>query len=160
MITPLEIESKEFKGAFAGGYDKKEVDSFIKDMLKDYEKLYKENLEYKDKLGVLQDGISYYKSMEETLQKTLLLAEKTADETRSSARTVANQIEKDAELRAKEIIQAARLELTNIHKDTEILIQQYEIQRTQMKQILTTQLNFIEANSFPKNTLDNSETNQ
>ena len=144
MITPLEIEGKEFKTSLSGGYSKKEVDGFLKDILKDYERMYKENIEYKDKLLLLQDSIQYYKSMEENLQKTLLLAEKTADETRSNARAVAAQIEKDAELKAQELINEARKELVKIHNETEKMITNFELGKSQMKQALLAQLDFIE----------------
>lgn len=143
MITPLEIESKVFKSA-PGGYSKKEVDSFLKEILNDYEKMYKENIEFKDKLAILQDGIQYYKSMEENLQKTLLLAEKTADETRSNARAIAAQIEKDAELKAQELMSEARKELVKVHNETEKMIKNFEISKIQIKQSLLTQLEFVE----------------
>lgn len=72
MLTPIEIQRKVFKSGI--GYEKKDVDSFLKEILDDYETIYKENVELTDKVNVLSEGIQYYKSIEKTLQKALVLA--------------------------------------------------------------------------------------
>ena len=66
MLTPIEIERKVFKSGI--GYEKKDVDLFLKDILDNYEAIYKENVELNDKINVLSEGIQYYKSIEKTLQ--------------------------------------------------------------------------------------------
>ena len=43
MLTPLEIENKKFPTKFRG-YDDVEVDTFLDQIIIDYEKLYKESL--------------------------------------------------------------------------------------------------------------------
>ena len=48
MITPLDIQNKEFKKSLVG-YKTKEVDAYLDSINEDYEKLYKENIELKDK---------------------------------------------------------------------------------------------------------------
>lgn len=56
MITPLDIQNKEFKKTIRG-YKESEVDQFLDDIIKDHENLYKENLELKDKIVVLSEQI-------------------------------------------------------------------------------------------------------
>ena len=51
MLTPIEIERKVFKSGI--GYEKKDVDLFLKDILDNYEAIYKENVELNDKIIVL-----------------------------------------------------------------------------------------------------------
>jgi cell division initiation protein len=41
MITPLEIENKRFTKKTINGYSPDEVDDFLDELTKDYEKLYK-----------------------------------------------------------------------------------------------------------------------
>ena len=41
MLTPIDIQSKTFKGGF--GYDRKEVDSFVAEVVENYEHIYREN---------------------------------------------------------------------------------------------------------------------
>lgn len=46
MLTPLDIENVKFRKSF-NGYNVKDVDNFLDQLIKDYEKLYRENLEKK-----------------------------------------------------------------------------------------------------------------
>ena len=52
MITPIEIQNKEFRRAFRG-YSEDEVDDFLKIVTEDFESLYKENMDLKEKVNVL-----------------------------------------------------------------------------------------------------------
>lgn len=139
MITPLDIESKEFKKS-PYGYSSKEVDEFLSLVLESYEKLYKEKIELADKVSLLNEGLQYYKTMEETLKNTLIVAEKTAEETKSMAHKKAEQIEKEAEFRAQELINEAKKEVYAIHQKLESLISQYNSARLEIMQFYKTQL--------------------
>ena len=79
MLTPIDIQNHVLKSTM-GGYNKKETDDFIESIQASYEQLYKENSDLKKKITTLSEGIQYYKQMEGTLQKTLVLAEQTASE--------------------------------------------------------------------------------
>jgi len=81
MLTPIDIQNREIKSKM-GGYDKKDVDDFLEEIRGSYEELYKENQSLKEKISSLSEGIQYYKKMESTLQKALVLAEKTSTEHR------------------------------------------------------------------------------
>ena len=94
MITPLEFEKKDFKGA-ALGYSKNSVDDFFDKVKVDYEKLYKENIELKDKIAMLNDSISQYKSMEEVLKTAMLAAQTSAEEIKKNAQEKADYTEFD-----------------------------------------------------------------
>lgn len=146
MLTPIEIQGKSFRSGF--GYDKKDVDSFIKEVLSNYEALYKENVELNDKITVLNDGIQYYKTIEKTLQKALVLAEKTAEETKESALEKAKIIEKDAHVKGNSIIADAKNELNHIHAQTIELVQQYEKYKIQFKKLAEMQLELLGSESF------------
>ena len=39
MLTPLELSKKAFKTTLVGGYDKEDVNNFIKSVRNDYEEL-------------------------------------------------------------------------------------------------------------------------
>lgn len=139
MITPLDIESKEFKKT-PYGYSAKEVDEFLSLVLESYEKVYKEKIELEDKISLLNEGLQYYKTMEETLKNTLVVAERTAEETKSMAHKAAEQIEKEAEFRAQELINEAKKEVYAIHQKLESLILQYNSARLEIIQFYKTQL--------------------
>ncbi|PKM95940.1 MAG: hypothetical protein CVU84_03820 [Firmicutes bacterium HGW-Firmicutes-1] len=143
MLTPLDIESKVFTKSFQG-YNTTEVKTFIKEILTHYEKFYKENIELKDKLNTLQEAVQYYKNIETTLQNTLILAERTAEETKTGARQRANQIEKEAQLKADVMVNDAKNEIISINKIKEELIRNFDHSKIQIRQYLKTQLEITE----------------
>ena len=146
MITPIELQSKTFKTGI--GFDKKDVELFISSLLGDYETLYKENVELKDKCNVLNEGINYYKTIEKTIQKALVLAEKTGEETKEAARKEAYAIEQDARAKAKYILMDAQSELEKIHQQTIQLIRQYEAYKAQFKHLAEAQQELLESDAF------------
>lgn len=146
MITPIDLQSKSFKTGM--GYSKVDVDSFFMTMAADFEALYRENLELKDKINILNDGINHYKSIEKSLQKALVLAEQTAEETINSAKSNATVIEQEAILKAQSIVADAKIELDHIHNKTIDLIHQYEKYRAQFKALANAQAELLESDAF------------
>lgn len=146
-LTPLDIESKVFTKSL-GGYSTHDVKNFVREVLVNYEQLYKENIELRDKINLLNEGIQYYKTIEDTLQNTLILAEKTAEETKAAARKRAEQIEKEAEIKAQGIVNDAKNEIYKINKKREELIKQYDASKIQVKHFLKAQLEMTEKNEL------------
>jgi len=146
MLTPIEIQGITFKTG--RGYSKKDVDSFMDALHHDYELMYKENLELKDKVATLSDGIQYYKNLEKTLQKALVIAEKTSEETKNAAQKQAEVIERQARLNADMMLVDARRELDAVEGQIKELMQQFELYKAQFKQIASTQLELLDTEAF------------
>lgn len=146
MITPIELQSKTFKTGL--GYDKKEVEGFLNSLLKDYETLYKDNMELNDKLNVLNEGINYYKEIEKTLQKALILAEKTAEDTKAAATKQARAIEEEARTKAQLIVADANNELQRLQLQIKQLVMQYDAYKAQFKHLAAAQCEFLDSESF------------
>lgn len=146
MLTPVDIQGKTFKSGM--GYSKADVDSFFSTLISDYESLYRENMELKDKVSTLNDGINHYRSIEKSLQKALVLAEQTAEETISSAKTNATVIEQEAVLKAQSIVADAKIELDHIRAKTVDLLQQYESYRNQYKALAKAQADLLDSEAF------------
>lgn len=146
MITPIELQGKTFKTGI--GYDKKDVENFLNNLLNDYETLYKDNMELNDKLSVLTEGINYYKTIEKTLQKALVLAEKTAEETKEAAVRQARAIEDEARNQAQLIVVDANNELKRLQQQMTQLIMQYDAYKAQFKHLAAAQCEFLESDSF------------
>ncbi len=147
MLTPIEIQSRVFKSVGLG-YDKKDVDSFMKEIVESYETLYREKMELMDKINVLNSGIQNYKAMEKTMQKALVLAQKTADDTQEAAMRNAHAIEKEALAKADLIVSDAKHSLEQIHQKTVLLSQQYEKYKLQFKNLAAAQIELLESESF------------
>ena len=109
MMSPEEIFDKKFeKGR---GYDKKEVDDYLQELYQAYKDLYTQNVEYQDQIRTLNNGLQHYKTIETSLQKALILAEKTADETIQTAKLKADSIIREAENRAATYTSDSKAEL-------------------------------------------------
>jgi len=147
MITPIEVSSKSFNKSGLG-YEKKDVDNFMKEVASSYEAMYKENVELKDKINVLNEGIQYYKTIEKTIQKALVLAEQTAEETKETARQNAKSIEDQAKVKASLMLEDAKQQLHEIHMKTIHMIEQYELYKTQFKNLAKTQMDLLESDAF------------
>lgn len=157
MLTPVEMQGTVIKSG--RGYKKAEMDAFLEEVFRDYESIYKENIELKDKLNTLSDGLQYYKDLEKTLQKTLVIAEKTADETRSAAvrqsetmelkaRTKADAIISSANKQAEAIVALAREQTKALNSQLEELLKRQESYRIQSKQLATAQLELLDSRAF------------
>lgn len=131
MLTPIDVQGKTFKSGM--GYSKADVDSFLTNLYADYASLYRENMELKDKVGLLNEGLDRYKDIEKSLQKALVLAETTSEETIASAKTNAAVIEQEAHVKAEAILADAKQELENLRSTTMNLLQNYEAYKAQYK---------------------------
>ena len=147
MLTPVEIQNRAFKSVGLG-YDKKDVDSFMKEIVISYELLYREKMELADKVNVLNDALQNYKSIEKTLQKALVLAQKTAEETQEAAERKAHAIEKEAKTNAEIIVSDAKHEFDRVQQMTVQLCQQYEKYKLQFKNLAAAQIELLETESF------------
>lgn len=143
MLTPLDIENKKFARQKIGGYNVDEVDEFLDEITSEYEKLYKENIELKSNEQELTDNVGQYKNIESTLQNTLIIAQKTADEVQEVAKKQAEQIIKDAEFTAK--AKSDELNSTIIAKQKELddLKRQFDVFKAKMESLLISQLEIL-----------------
>ena len=101
MLTPLDIQKQEF-GVKMRGYNADEVDDFLDLVGADYEKLYRENKELKDKQIVLNKSIEEYKNIETSLRNALLYAQNTAEDMKKNASEKAQNILQEAENKARD----------------------------------------------------------
>ncbi len=112
MLTPLDIQKKEFKRSFRG-YNEEEVDQFLDQLVQDYEALLLENQTLKEKLEASEAAKSRYEEMEKIIKDAVIMAQKNAEDLQQNARQEANVMLEEARLQAEKIIgeaeeQAAR----------------------------------------------------
>ena len=143
MITPLDIENKKFTKQMVNGYNVDEVDEFLDEITADYEKLYKENKALKDNAEELHNDVGQYKDIESTLQNTLIIAQKTADEVQNVAKKQAEQIIKDAEYQAKTKLDEINTQLMIKEKELDELKKQFSVYKAKMESLLISQLELI-----------------
>lgn len=143
MLTPVDIETVDFKKV-ALGYSQDEVDEFLDKVIVEFEMLYKENVKLNDKVGVLEEGIKYYKELEETLKNSIVFAEKSAAETRNNANQSAEQIIREAQLKASEILQDANKKLYELEYKVLSVKNRYDTFKAKLKLLLNTEAEILE----------------
>ena len=143
MLTPLDIENKTFSKQLMSGYSIEEVHAFMNDLLKDYEKLYKENIEYKDKIDVLNQGIQHYKSIEDTLQNALVVAQGTAESVKQNAKAEADNIIKEAEINALKSVDTINKQVVEKRMQLDDTMKQFDVYKAKMEALLISQLELL-----------------
>ena len=143
MITPLDIENKKFAKQMMNGYNVDEVDDFLDELTLDYGKLYKENAELKAQREELDSNVGKYKNIENTIQNTLIMAQKTADEVQEVAKKQAEQIIKDAEFQAKNSVEELNTQILVKQKELEDLKKQFDVYKAKMESLLISQLELL-----------------
>lgn len=146
MLTPVDIQQKKFHMGI--GYDKKDVNDFFKEVLESYEQLYRSNAALKEQVNTLNDGLQNYKSKEAALEKSLMLAEKDSEDTKSRAAKEAKTIELEAKNKAKIIIGDAEERLEQIKLEMEQIKTEYAAYKSNFSSLLKMQFNFLKENDF------------
>ena len=143
MITPLDIENKKFGKQMMNGYSVEEVDDFLDDLTVDYSKNYKEISELRSKVDELNESLAHYKTIETTLQNTLLMAQETAEEVKNVAKQKSEQIITDARAAAEKQVNELNNEILTKQKSLDDIKKQFDIYKAKMESLLISQLELL-----------------
>ena len=143
MITPLDIENKKFAKQMVNGYSVDEVDDFLDDLTVEYEKLFKENSEYKSQVEKLKEDMEHYKTIETTLQSTLVMAQTTAEEVKNVAREQAEQIVNEAKVNAQKEVDSLTNQITIKQKELDDVQKQFDVYKAKMESLLISHLEIL-----------------
>ena len=143
MITPLDIENKKFSKQMMNGYSVLEVDEFLDELSEDYARNYKEVSELSTKVEELTNKLSHYKTIEETLQNTLIMAQSTAEETKNIARQQADQIIREAQATAQKGVEELNQEIKIKQIELDDIKKQFDIYKAKMESLLISQLELL-----------------
>ncbi len=150
MISPVDIQNKKFKRSFRG-YDDEEVDKFLDEIIEDYEQIYRENIELKDKVTNLNEKLNDYKNLEDTLKNILITAQQTSDEIKNNAKVKAEMIIKEAENRAGKIVEESNDRVLKINEESEKLRHEVDVFKTKLKTTLLAEIDMLENKESPTN---------
>ena len=143
MITPLDIENKKFSKQMMNGYSVEEVDDFLDELTADYSKNYKEATELRTKVEELNKSLEHYKTIEETLQNTLVIAQTTADDVKKIANQQAEQIINEAKANAQKQANDLDNEIVAKKKELEDVKKQFDVYKAKMESLLISQLELL-----------------
>jgi len=146
-ITPLDIHNKVFTRGFRG-YDEDEVNEFLDKVIKDYETVIRQKDELLEKATKLEEQIGHFTNIEETLNKSILIAQETAEEVKGNAEKEARLIIKEAEKNADRIINESLSRARQISIETEDMKKQAKVFRTRLKMLVGAQMELVETDDW------------
>jgi len=148
-LTPLDIHNKEFSRGFRG-YDEDEVNEFLDQIIKDYELLIREKKELDEKLSSSNERLGHFTNIEETLHKSIIVAQEAAEEVKGNAQKEAKLIIREAEKNADRIVNEALSKARKIAMEIEELKKQSKVFRTRFKMLIEAQLDLLKNDDWDK----------
>lgn len=149
-LTPLDIHNKEFKRAAFRGYNEDEVNEFLDRVIKDYEALIRQNKELEERNAQMDEQVKHFKSLEDSLSKSIMLAQETAEEVKANARKEAQLVIREAEKNADRIIQDALNKARKTAMELDEVKKQAAIFRARFRSLLQAQMEMLESTEWNK----------
>ena len=143
MLTPLDIENKRFSKQMMNGYNVEEVDDFLDEIGADYAKKCREVQDKDKEFDELKKEIEKYKSLESTLQNTIVMAKSTAEEVKNVAKKQADQLLNEAKATAERDVIDLEQKVSLKKRELESLQKQFDIYKAKMESLLISQLELI-----------------
>ena len=141
-LTPLDIHNKEFNKGFRG-YDEDEVNEFLDQVIKDYEMIIREKKELESLVTELTEKLGHFTNIEDTLNKSIIIAQEAGEEVRRSAQKESKLIIKEAEKNADRIINESLVKSRKIAMEIEELKKQSKVFRTRFQMLIEAQLDLL-----------------
>ena len=115
-ITPLDIRNHGFQRRLRG-YDREEVDAFMRMVSEDYESLLRESQTLREKLARSETRIEDLASTETVLKETLTTAQKLGADLQRTAMKEAEVMISEAEIKGEKILDAAHRRAAKLAED-------------------------------------------
>lgn len=158
-ISPIDIQHKSFKKALQG-YDRAEVDQFLDEIIETLEDDAQHVAALQAEVADLKERISHFKAMEESLQNTLILAQRTADEVKASAHKEADLIKEQARIAAEREIASFTEGAAEARREHQRAIEASEKARSELRSLLMTHLALLEKTVMPNGVPAHAEAPQ
>jgi cell division initiation protein len=142
-ITIVDIQHKQFKKKL-NGYDPSDVDQYLDEIIETLEDEAHGRAALEAEIADLRERISHFKSMEESLQNTLLLAQRTADEVKAHAHKEADLIRHEARLGVEKEIASLADRAADARREYQRAIETAEKAKGELRSLLMTHLSLLE----------------
>ena len=129
----------------ANGYNRSEVNAFIERVIRETEGIINKCQEQKDEIKDLKDKLESYKILEDSINKSIVNAEKTSDNIKRLAREEANVIVSDAKNNASRIVNEALIKAEKLETDGENLRKRIVVFKRRFKSVIETELETIDS---------------
>jgi cell division initiation protein len=147
-LTPLDITNKDFPRKLRG-YDTDAVDEFLNQVIREFEVLIRENSQLKGQIETLQSKVEQYHQMEDLINRTMVMAQEAAEEVRVNTKREGELILQEARVQAERLIQSTQAKSVRIYEENSDLVHAAQVLRTQVRSLLSSQLQAIDSLQDP-----------
>ena len=134
---------KKFDTVFRG-YDKQQVQTFLDDVIKNYEVLLNKSQKTQEENIRLNEQIKYYQNIEDRMNRAIYNAESASDQIKKNARREADMLITEARHNASRIINDALLKAEKAQNHADQLKRNTNSLKRRLRQIIQNQLDVIE----------------
>lgn len=142
MLTPLDIDNKQFTKSFKG-YNAEEVDVFLDEISKDYDSIMRECLALKENIKNLEAKNEQYQYLENALQEVLVVAKETTDNMKTLARKEAEQIIQEANMQVVDRLNNINEEITKRNIALDKVKQETQTYKAKVESVLISALEML-----------------
>ncbi len=128
----------------ANGYNRKEVNQFVSDVITQTEGIITRCKKQNAELEKLKAELEHYKNLEDTLKVAIMKAEETGDNIKRMAREESQMIVTDAKHNASRIVNEALLKAEKIENNAAILEKNMKIFKRKLKVIMEQQMAVVD----------------
>ncbi|BCJ86055.1 DivIVA domain-containing protein [Effusibacillus dendaii] len=146
-LSPMDIHNKEFSRSFRG-YNEDEVNEFLDHVIKDYEAVLRDKKNLEEKVAQLKESLARFENIEESLSKSILVAQEAAEEVKANARKEAQLIVKESEKNADRIVNEALMRSREIQMEIENMQRQAAVYRSRFRSLLQAQIELLESKQW------------
>jgi cell division initiation protein len=147
-VTVIDIQHKTFKKQLQG-YDRAEVDAFLDEVIESIEDEATARAALEAEVADLRERISHFKAMEESLQHTLVLAQRTADEVKAAAHKEADLIKQEARMHAEREIADLGDRTTEARREYQRALDTAAQAKSELRSLLMSHLSLIDRPPAP-----------
>jgi cell division initiation protein len=147
-ITVIDIQHKVFKKKL-NGLDQAEVDQYLDDIIETLEDEVHQRTALEAEISDLRERISHFKAMEESLQNTLLLAQRTADEVKANAHKEADLIRHEARISVEREFASYGDRTLEARREHQRALETAEKAKSELRSILMTHLALLDRGVTP-----------
>lgn len=129
MLTPLDIQNKNFKHSIRG-YNEEQVDDFLDEIANEMERLNREKEQLKADMARLKKDNEQYHALEDNLKQTLIIAQRSAEEVMAASRKNSEELRENTRRECENMKREAEMDAkTKIDEELQrlrTLVREYE----------------------------------
>ncbi|TGD25328.1 DivIVA domain-containing protein [Companilactobacillus suantsaicola] len=137
VLSPVEIHDKEFDSKFRG-YDRDQVNEFLKQAAQDYNLALQKNAELEKELKDTTDQLKYFTDMKDALNQSILVAQEAAEKVKTESEQEAQIIVEESQKKARDLLNQSTQKSNQILQDASERARQVTIETDNLKKSVSS----------------------